>query len=290
MPMSRCRLIPALRLALVLTSASPHLPAPSHADTVVTFREDREDGSDGPKETITITQGQAILQRSSDPDHILIFQENPNAIIHIDHHHRSYLRLDRERLEEMRSNIRTVLARAYISVEDYVATLPPAEQDKVRKHLVKKLEQLHPPEELNTKNKSIRYEDTGERTKIGLHECKVLIGWEGDRKVSELFVTEIESLKLPPQDHHTIQVFTEYLEKIAASLPGQARIRATSRLALPQMDSDLFPVMITNFWHDGSSTTLRLRSVREIKVDPERLKVPKGYQPAGEAPAIGALP
>lgn len=284
-PLTARSLQPLFAIGLTLAS-----PVTSQADTVITFREQKKDGSHGPKETITITQGQAILQRASEPDHVLIFQENPSTIIHIDHHHRSYLRLDRERLEKMRENIDTLLARAYLNIEDYVSTLPTPDQRNARNRLTKKLNQLHPPEHLNTKDNPVRYEDTGERTNIGLHECKVLIGWEGDRKISELFVTEIASLNLPPEDHHTLQLFTEYLEKIAVSLPGKARIRATSRLALPRMDSNLFPVMMTNFWHDGSTTTLRLRSVHDIKVDPERLKIPRGYHPVDDGPSLGASP
>jgi hypothetical protein len=262
----------------------------AHADTVVTFREVKDDGGSGPKETITITKGHAILERSSQPDQTLLFEENPTAIIHIDHGRRSYLRLDRERLEEMRENIRVLLGRAYLSVEDHVSRLPPDKQEEAREHLTKKLAQLHPPEQLQSKDKAIRYEDTGEITKIGIHQCKVFLGWEGDRKTSELFLVERDALKLPPEDYHTLQVFTDYLAKIASSLPGEARLRATSRLALPQMDSDLFPVMITNLWHDGTSTTMRLRAVDTIEVDPQRLKIPAGYQPIEAGQKISALP
>ena len=285
-PFTTALVTSALALALTLAALLPQ----AHADTVITFREVKEDGSTGPKETITITKGRAILERSSQPDQSLIFEENPIAIIHIDHGRRSYLRLDRKRLEEMRENIRLLLGRAYLSVEDHVSRLPPNKQEEAREQLTKKLAQLHPPEQLQSKDKAIRYEDTGELTKLGIHQCQVFLGWEGDRKTSELYLVGRDALKLPPEDHHTLQAFTGYLAKVASSLPGKARLRATSRLALPQMDSDLFPVMITNLWLDGTSTTMRLRAVDTIEVDPQRLKVPSGYQAVEAGQKISALP
>jgi hypothetical protein len=293
-PMSRLSpssRVPAAALAITLLGLflAPWLPC-ACADTVITYREKLPGGSAGPKETITITKGRAILERSSEPGQVLIFEENPTALIHIDHDLRSFLRLDRQRLEEMRESIRVLLGRAYLSVEDFVSTLPPDEQHAAREHLLKKVDQLKPPEQLQAKENAVRYEDTGETTKIGLHHCKVFLGWEGDRKTSELFMTEREALRLPPEDHHTLQVFTDYLEKIASSLPGEARLRATSRLALPQMDSSLFPVMITNLWHDGTSTTILLRAIDQIEVDPQRLEIPAGYKPVQSGPQMSSLP
>jgi hypothetical protein len=284
--MSRLSLL--IRSALVAALLLPALPG-AHADSVITFREQKPDGSTGPKETITITNGHAVLERSSEPGQVLLFEENPPAIIHIDHANRSYLRLDRPRLEQMRENLRILLGRAYLSVEEHVSGLHPSKQEESRTHLLKKLAQLHPPEQLQAKEKAIRYEDTGETKKIGIRQCQVFFGWEGERKTAELYMTDRETLRLPSEDHHTLQAFTEFLEKIASSLPGDARLRATSRLALPQMDSDLFPVMVTNLWHDGTATTLLLRTIQSIEVDPQRLAIPTGYKPVENGSKMSSL-
>jgi hypothetical protein len=282
------RYLSAFALALTLTLAllGSGLASDARDGIVLTFSEQTDNGF-GPKETITITQGRILFENANDRENILIFQEQPATLIHVDHGRRSYLKLDRERLEELRSDLTALLGQALLRLDKQTEGLPPEKREALKAKLGAKLDQLSAPKQSRTKKSPVEYQDTGETVKVGKFECTVFEGRENDdHKACELFMAERDSTKVTGESLQTLLYFSEFIEDIASSLPGTARLRGASTVVIPRIAPEKFPVKITRFRRDGSTQTTILRSVASINVDPARLQIPIGYAPITSGPTL----
>ena len=185
-------------------------------------------------------------------NHLMIYRADLGKMWIIDPEKKQYQELSKQEITGMMQKMQEATKR----LEAQMASMPQAQREAMKKMMP----QMPKPS-------VVTYQKKADGIKIGNYTCTLYEGFVDQKKVSEMWTTDLKALSMSPEDFAVMNSFGEMFEAISKDFTSPYKI---SSLGLP--------IRMAQYNPDGSQKHLtEVVSIERQNTDPALFELPKDF-------------